>query len=73
MKNFKKIKLDFIFKVFYQKLFTITNIIKFLDIDIKKHYVLQINRIKRNNDIKKNLEKDEHALLLYYNYDIQFI
>ena len=51
----------------------ITNIIKFLNIDVKKHYILQINRIKRNNDIKGGLERGEHALCLYYNYNIQFM
>ena len=70
IKNFKEIKFDLIFRMFYQKLFTITNIIELLNIDIKKHYILQINRIKRNDNIKKKFERNKHALLLYCNYDI---
>ena len=48
-------------------------IVEFSGIDVKKHYVLQINRIKRNDDIKKGFERGEHALFLYCNYDIQFM
>ena len=53
-------------------MFNIVKIIKLFKIECKKHYIINIKRIIKDNKAKR-LKRKSFILLLNLNYDIQFI
>ena len=72
IKDFKKPKLNSMLQTLYLKMFNIIKIIKLFKIKCKKHYIMHIKRITKN-DKTKRLKKRTFILLLNLNYNIQFI
>ena len=56
----------------YFKIFNIVKVIKLFEIEYKKHYIINIKRIIKNNKARR-LKRRDFILLLNLNYDIQFI
>ena len=72
MKNFEKSKLNSILQTLYLKMFNIVKVIKLFEIKCKKHYIINIKRVIKDDEIRR-LKREGFILLLDLNYDIQFI
>ena len=72
MKDFEKSKLNLMLQTLYLKMFNIVKIIELLEIECKKHYIINIKRIAKD-DKARRLKRKNFILLLNLNYDIQFI
>ena len=46
IKNLRDFQIDFVLNAFYLKLFITINVIKFLNSNSKKHYVIYVKRLK---------------------------
>ena len=71
MKDFEKSKLDLILQTSYFKMFDIVKIIELPEIECKKHYIINVKRVIKD-DKTRRLKRKGFILLLNLNYDIQF-
>ena len=72
IKNFEKSKLNSILQTLYFKIFNIVKIVELFEIECKKHYIMNVKRIAKD-DKARRLKKEGFILLLDLNYDIQFM
>ena len=63
MKNLRDFQIDSILNAFYLKLFITINVIKFLNIDNKKNYVIHIKRLKQFDKSRRLIHKN--TILLF--------
>ena len=47
-------------------------IVKLFEIECKKHYIINVKRVAKDNEAKR-LKREDFILLLDLNYDIQFM
>ena len=63
MKNLRNFQINFILNASYLKFFIIINIIKLLNINNKKHYIIYVKRLEQLNESRRLIHKN--TILLF--------
>ena len=69
IKDFEKPKLDSILQTSYFKMSDIIKVVELPEIEYKKHYIINVKRVVKDDETRR-LKKKSFILLLDLNYDI---
>ena len=72
IQDFEKPKSDLMLQTLYLKMSDIVKVIELFGIEGKKHYIINVKRIAKD-DKARRLKREDFILLLDLNYDIQFM